>query len=356
MEKRVTIKDIAEKAGVSIGTVHCALNGKPGVGDDTRARVVETARQMGYRPNAVAASLKRGKLRIAASFPGASDESRFYYTFVWEAIRDLIRAVGDFNIELIEVPFYRGVNNQAYELNDLLDNTKVDGLLTTGETDARGVAAIQGFIRNGIPVILIGNDIPQSGRLCCVQPNYEIIGRTLAELLTRQIPGEGGILLCAGDVTVPSNYLIVQGFDAYLREHECKHTVYRVHSSGYPVGAIERFCREIKQREDLRACCAVNARASVALGSAIEKCEKSGSLMAVGSDLFAENVDFLRRGVFTNLLYKKPYSQAYTAARYLSDYLLQDDRPPQDLIYTSHEIVFQSSLSMYDNGRFRLLR
>ena len=36
MSKRITIKDIAERAGVSIGSVHCALYGKPGVGDATR--------------------------------------------------------------------------------------------------------------------------------------------------------------------------------------------------------------------------------------------------------------------------------------------------------------------------------
>ena len=39
MSKRITIKDIAERAGVSIGSVHCALYGKPGVGDATRERI-----------------------------------------------------------------------------------------------------------------------------------------------------------------------------------------------------------------------------------------------------------------------------------------------------------------------------
>lgn len=52
-----TIKDIAEKSGVSYATVSRALSGHPYVKDETRERVIKIARQMGYRPNAVARGL-----------------------------------------------------------------------------------------------------------------------------------------------------------------------------------------------------------------------------------------------------------------------------------------------------------
>jgi LacI family transcriptional regulator len=45
---KVTIKDIAHEAEVSVSAVSLALNNKPGVSDDTRERIVKTARQMGY--------------------------------------------------------------------------------------------------------------------------------------------------------------------------------------------------------------------------------------------------------------------------------------------------------------------
>lgn len=52
-----TIKDIAEKCGVSYATVSRALSGHPYVKDETRERIIKIARQMGYRPNAVARGL-----------------------------------------------------------------------------------------------------------------------------------------------------------------------------------------------------------------------------------------------------------------------------------------------------------
>ena len=54
MNKSVTLFDIAEALGVSTGTVHRALHDHPGVNAKTKARVLETAKALGYRPNLAA--------------------------------------------------------------------------------------------------------------------------------------------------------------------------------------------------------------------------------------------------------------------------------------------------------------
>ncbi|MBO1752594.1 LacI family DNA-binding transcriptional regulator [Actinotalea sp. BY-33] len=55
--RRPTIADIAARAGVSSGAVSYALNGRPGVSDDTRARILEVAREAGWVPSAAARAL-----------------------------------------------------------------------------------------------------------------------------------------------------------------------------------------------------------------------------------------------------------------------------------------------------------
>ena len=56
-----TIKDVARIAGVSIATASMALNGKPGPKEETRSRVLEAAKQVGYTPNASARTLIKGR-------------------------------------------------------------------------------------------------------------------------------------------------------------------------------------------------------------------------------------------------------------------------------------------------------
>ena len=55
----VTIRDLAEKLSLSITTVSRALDGYSDVAEETRKRVVQTAREMGYEPNYAARQLRR---------------------------------------------------------------------------------------------------------------------------------------------------------------------------------------------------------------------------------------------------------------------------------------------------------
>ncbi|MEU1723097.1 LacI family DNA-binding transcriptional regulator [Nonomuraea sp. NPDC005692] len=55
--RRPTITDIAERVGVSKGAVSFALNGRPGVGEATRARILQVAKEMNWRPHSAARAL-----------------------------------------------------------------------------------------------------------------------------------------------------------------------------------------------------------------------------------------------------------------------------------------------------------
>ena len=64
MTKRVTVKDIASRMGISLSTVNKALTGKPGVSEERRAEVVAVAKEMGYVVNHMAQSLSRKPIHI----------------------------------------------------------------------------------------------------------------------------------------------------------------------------------------------------------------------------------------------------------------------------------------------------
>ena len=55
------IRDVARMAGVSVATASLALNGQPGVADETRRRTLAAAEQLGYRANPQAQALRRGR-------------------------------------------------------------------------------------------------------------------------------------------------------------------------------------------------------------------------------------------------------------------------------------------------------
>jgi len=57
----VSMKDIAQRCGVSVATVSKALNGQPDIGEETRNRIVAVAGELGYMTNSVARALKTNR-------------------------------------------------------------------------------------------------------------------------------------------------------------------------------------------------------------------------------------------------------------------------------------------------------
>ncbi|MGH3371017.1 MAG: LacI family DNA-binding transcriptional regulator [Nocardioidaceae bacterium] len=83
---RVTIKEIARRAGVSKGAVSYALNGQPGVSEATRARVLKVAEELEWVPNRAARMLSAARsetfgLVLARSAKTLSEEP-FYMGFI----------------------------------------------------------------------------------------------------------------------------------------------------------------------------------------------------------------------------------------------------------------------------------
>lgn len=90
MKAKVTIRDVAAKAGVSISSVHFALSGKSGVSDETREKIRRTAEELGYQPNTLASSLKRSTQRIAILVPSEDGDNQYYYPPMWRGIHDYL--------------------------------------------------------------------------------------------------------------------------------------------------------------------------------------------------------------------------------------------------------------------------
>ena len=59
--RMVSLKDIALRCGVSVATVSKALNGQRDIGEETRSRIEQVAKEMGYMTNAAARALKTNR-------------------------------------------------------------------------------------------------------------------------------------------------------------------------------------------------------------------------------------------------------------------------------------------------------
>ena len=126
----ITIRDIAKKLNLSIGAVSRAMDGYPDISEETRSRVVQTAREMGYVPNRAARQLRR-KNADAIGYVLPSITPRFADPFFTEFIAGLgdETARHPFDLTISIAPPGEEAEKRLYQ--SWVQGHKVDGFILT---------------------------------------------------------------------------------------------------------------------------------------------------------------------------------------------------------------------------------
>ncbi len=157
--KRVTIRDVAREAGVSVTLVSFVMNAKRGedgkldcpVNQDTAKRVLEVARRLGFRRNLSAASLRSGKSNTIAVIP--NDISNKFFA-------GISRNIEEEAIKYGYTVFFASSEENADRLSDVMDAVlahNVDGIIVAPCTG--GEAAIRKALDAMVPVVLLDRDM-----------------------------------------------------------------------------------------------------------------------------------------------------------------------------------------------------
>jgi len=204
MQQMVTVKDIATAVGVSVATVSNVLNDRPNVGPANRRKVLEVARQLGYRPNLAAQAMRTGRTRaIGLVLP---DLTNPFFPELAQAVENKARSLG----LLVCLIDSQGSAHSESDGFSLLMQHAVDGIIwcPVGPRLPTSLRKLTG------PVVLI--DRPRPG-YAVVHSNYVMGGQLLAEYALRM--GHTRVGLLSGPQNLESARQRRDGFvNAYPRD------------------------------------------------------------------------------------------------------------------------------------------
>jgi LacI family transcriptional regulator len=154
MDKRIKIRDIAQRSGVSVSTVSLILNNKPGISEETRVRVLEVADEMGYplkHTPGPARTPSLGTIGMVVKIdPDLPPQANPFYSKVIAGIEDACRQRG---INLLFTALPVDENNRPIEVPHILSNGLVDGALMVGTCIDENFKLPSG--RRRIPIVLV---------------------------------------------------------------------------------------------------------------------------------------------------------------------------------------------------------
>lgn len=204
--RRVTAYDVANLAGVSQSTVSRTFSASDQVTPETREKVLEAARELGYKPNAIARSLTTDRTNIIGIVMAYISSP--FYPYVLEKFIERLDEMGR------QVLLFTAARDQ--EVDDILPMVleyRVDGLIITSATISSDMA--DECARDGTPVMLFNRYVPgaNASAVCC--DNYAG-GRLVAEALLKA--GCTRLAYIAGLDNATTNRDREQGFRERLEE------------------------------------------------------------------------------------------------------------------------------------------
>lgn len=347
-KERRGIHLIAEMANVSIGTVDRALHGRGGIKDDTRQRILQIARQIGYTPNlaARALSVAKSRARIGVCMPR---EIHFFYDQLWRGVLDEGRRVAQLGIEFVHRPVKVLGEGDTEAFKELVQSG-VDGVILTAGNPRDLKPLIDDAEQKGIRVVCVSTDAPESRRstIVCVEPRLN--GSIAGELMGKFVPPGSKVAVVAGMLTAEDHRKKTDGF-AEAFPKNC--------SGGKIVSVIEGHEDEdesfqktfdLLRRVPGLAGIYVNTVNCLPVCHALGARGLAGKVKLIATDLFAEMSAYFEKGTIAASIYQQPHRQGQIAVRLLADNLTTKvNLPPA--IHLSPGVVMSSNLHLFREMR-----
>jgi LacI family transcriptional regulator len=183
-----SIKEVARRAGVSIGTVSNVLNRPDAVAPATRQRVLDVIAELGYVRNDSARQLRAGRSRTIAIV--VLDVANPFFT---DVVRGAELAAAERGAMVVVCNSGEDPQRERHHL-ELLEEQRVQGVLITPVDDGRD-SRLEQLIGRGTPVVLVDRGTGRPNR-CSVAVDDVLGGRLagahLADLGHRRIGFVGG--------------------------------------------------------------------------------------------------------------------------------------------------------------------
>lgn len=236
----VRLKDIAERAGVTMMTVSKVMHDAPDISATTKARVRALAEEMGYMPNVMARSLRTRTTQLLGVVIPAATNPIFSRTLL--AIEQRAHELG---YDLILAHSLGEPEREAAVLRRLLAR-HVDGLLISPVYRLAPNAPIYDELRKrGTKVVLLGHGAP----FCSQYPSVEPDDVEASKAITQHLIGLGHrrIAFFAGPSVSPGYRERLEGYRAALREAGLEIDDRLVFDSGATIEGGEQAAAQLLQ-------------------------------------------------------------------------------------------------------------
>lgn len=338
----VTIREIAELANVSRGTVDRVLNNRGAVSQETAKKVLDIARNLGYKPNraGMALAAQKKKLRLGVILFGPENP---FFQRVLEGVSAKAEELSAYDCTVLIRRVTFDAVAQIHAIDELIQEG-IHGLVLTPYNDPSIVDKINQLSDQGIPVITTNTDIQGSRRLAYVGSDYRQGGRTAGGLMRLVTGGHAKLGIITGSSQVLCHTERIAGFLEVLKETAPDIQVLDILKNHDDESESYEVTRQfLKNHPEADAVFFVAAGVHGGC-KAIQERKRDHDLQVICFDAEDTTRQMVMDGLISASISQQPYKQGSRPLELLFDYLTTGERPEQEINYVDASIKIRENL------------
>lgn len=339
----ITIKQIAELANVSRGTVDKVLNNRPGVKEETRRKVLQIARELNYQPNFLGKALVKSKEPVKIGIILTPEYNPFIQEIL-EGIRNAREEFQAFGIEvLLKMPVTLEPGEQLSMLNEL-ESASVSGIAVFPIDSGAVLEKLNQLAASGITVITFNSRLKGTNELCFVGQDHYKGGRTAGGLMCKLLPegGKAGIIISSYQLSCHQDRL--RGFQDRIAEEKLPIQILDIQENqDRKEEAFKLTLEYCNQYPDMNGLY-VTGGGIAGAGSALDIVGRSRRIFVICHDLIPDTRILLKNGTVDFALGQNPFHQGYLLVKILFDYLIKGQKPGTNYVEIPISIATMDSI------------
>jgi len=343
-KKSIGLLEIAKLANVSLGTVDRAMHNRGRIDNETRQRILNVAKQVGYKPNLAARALSLGSsaIPIAVCIPR---ELHYYFDQLYDGILDEARHFEHIGLQVQYDPTERLGVGEAAAVQAMIDRAPRALIITPGDPAIITPLIDEAEERN-IRVVCVASDAPLSRRSAVVCVDADVAGSVAAELLGRFVPPGAHAAVVTGMLQTEDHRRKVGSFTRLFQQ---------ICPDGRVVDVIEDH--EDEQESFEKCCRMLQANPAIAglyvttanclpVCRALTTLNLAHKVKLIASDLFLEMMPYFDMGVIAASIYARPFTQGRMAVRLMAEHMMYGRRlRPRHLV--APQVVTRASALLF---------
>lgn len=346
--QRVTIKDIAKAADVSLGTVSKVLNGDQSVKESNRVAVEQAVQTLGYNVNKVARSLAHKPVKIGIMLPSVFEE---YFDPMLHGIECVVDSLADYKVSAVYRNYEKFDDDKAVaECLDYFISEDVSGILLGPFHYIGAYSGVMAALKSQqIPVVLVLSDLEQSQRLACISVDALLSCKTAAELSSLVLQSNETAAVFVGNKDVAEHRAKAESFCNRMQELGRKVAgVFETQDESEL--AYQLAISMIRQHAQLRLFYVATGN-SVAVCKAVCDCGKQGDIHVIATDLLGGLQPYIEQGIVIGALDQHLEEQGAMAVTTLHRYLTEGQLDSSEIKIAPSVLLKSGMLEQMKNSK-----